>query len=486
MESYFEAFRNKTIGNNQHFNSPYGLKKIVYADWIASGRLYSEIEDRISNTIGPFVANTHTTTSETGSLMTEAYHFAKDVIREHVHADKNDVVITYDVGMTGVINKLQRILGLKGCGKHHDGKCLMEKDKPVVFITHMEHHSNQTSWYETHCDVVVLNPNAELFVDLEELERQLELYKDRVYKIGSFSACSNVTGIITPFHEMAELMHRYNGVCFVDFAASAPYVDMDMHPKNPMQALDAIFFSPHKFLGGPGTSGVLVFNKKLYANSAPDQPGGGTVDWTNRWGEYKFSDDIEAREDGGTPGFLQAMRIALAIRLKEKMGTKNIKEREKQLLSIVFNTLEPISNLHILAGNAKERIGAFSFYIEDAHYNLVVRLLNDRFGIQVRGGCSCAGTYGHFLLNVSYEQSKKITEQINRGDLSSKPGWIRLSIHPTLTNDEMNFICKAIVEVAQNFQEWEKEYNYCPKTNEFVHKTELGSKKAIVHDWFTL
>ena len=484
LEKYFEQFRKNIIGINQHYQTPFGEKKLIYADWIASGRLYTEIEEKIQNEFGPFVGNTHTSTSEVGTLMTEAYHHAKNIIRKHIHANENDVVITYDVGMTGVINKFQRILGLKGCGILHDGNCLQEKEKPVVFITHMEHHSNQTSWYETHCDVVVLNPDKDLFVDLNELKTQLEIHKDRKFKIGSFSACSNVTGIINPYHEMAKIMHEYNGICLVDFAASAPYVDIDMHPDDPMMALDAIFFSPHKFLGGPGSCGVLVFNKKLYSNASPDQPGGGTVDWTNRWGEYKFSDDIEAREDGGTPGFLQAIRTALSIQLKEKIGTKNIHLREKELLKIVFDKLEPIENLHILAGNAKERIGAFSFYIEDAHYNLVVKLLNDRFGIQVRGGCSCAGTYGHFLLDVSYEQSQRITQLINQGDLSSKPGWIRLSIHPTMLNEEMTYICDSIISIARNHKELAKDYSYNCKSNEFVHQNEIN-KKAVVHKWFT-
>jgi selenocysteine lyase/cysteine desulfurase len=484
MENYFKTFRDKTIGIDQEFESPYGVQKMIYADWIASGRLYSDIENQISNVLGPFLGNTHTETSETGTLMTKSYHHAKNIIRQHCGADKNDVVITAGFGMTGVINKLQRILGLKGCGMLRNHKCMAENDRPVVFITHMEHHSNHTSWYETVADVVIIKPSDDLTVEPKNLEIELEKYKDRKLKIGSFSACSNVTGIITPYYELAEIMHKHGGLAFVDFAASAPYVDINMHPENKLQALDAIFFSPHKFLGGPGGTGVVIFNRSLYKNEVPDQPGGGTVEWTNAWGEYKYSDDIEVREDGGTPGFLQAIKAAMSIQLKEKMGTDNIHKREKELVNLAFDRLLNIKGVNILAENIRDRIGAISFYVENLHYNLVVKLLNDRFGVQVRGGCACAGTYGHFLLDVNYAESKAITELINEGDMSMKPGWIRLSIHPTMTDAELNFIMDSLEQIVENYNEWKEDYDYVSHKNEFFHKEFPNREEAVIEKWF--
>ena len=486
METYFSKFRKNIIGIDQTFETPYGTKKIIYADWIASGRLYREIEDKISNDFGPFIGNTHTETSETGTLMTKSYHHAQQVIKRHVNAAASDVLITSGTGMTSVINKFQRILGLRNCRLLVQNRCPKKCEKPVVFITHMEHHSNHTSWYETTADVVLVKPGPDLTVDLNELEKELIKYKDRHTKIGSFTACSNVTGVSTPYHQMAALMHKYGGVCFVDFAASAPYMDINMHPENYEERLDAIFFSPHKFLGGPGTSGVLIFNSSLYPNhTAPDQPGGGTVEWTNPWGEYKYIDNIEAREDGGTPGFLQAIRTALAIELKNTMDTKNMMKREEQLLEIAFEKLSKIPNLHILADNIKNRLGVISFYIIGLHYNLIVKLLNDRFGIQVRGGCACAGTYGHFLLDVSYQKSHTITSKINSGDLSEKPGWVRLSLHPTMTNEELNFIISAIAEVAENGAQWEKEYKYNNRTNEFYSDWRPERYAEKMKQWFS-
>lgn len=472
LEKYFEKFRNNIIGIDVTYRTIYGEQKLIYADWIASGRLYRPIEDKMLNLFGPMVANTHTESSYTGKFMTDAYHFALKEIKRHVNAGKEDVIVTSGFGMTSSINKFQRILGFKNSSFVFENP----KERPVVFVTHMEHHSNQTSWYETIAEVVVVEPDNRLTVSPDELRKVVKKYADRPMKIGSFTACSNVTGIKTPYHELAKVMHEEGGLCFVDFAASAPYVEMNMHPADPMMKLDAIFFSPHKFLGGPGASGVLIFNSQLYKNRVPDHPGGGTVDWTNPWGEYKYIDDIERREDGGTPGFLQAIRTAYAIRLKEQMGTDNIQKREEELVELAFEKTKGIPGLHILADNCRNRIGAISFYMENIHYNLVVTLLSERYGIQMRGGCVCAGTYGHFLLNVTKEQSHKITDMINHGDLSEKPGWVRWSIHPTTTNAEVEYIANALREIAQNAKVWKDDYTYCKHSNEFCNKNPESRK----------
>lgn len=486
MENYFEPFRKNTIGYDLVYDTPYGRKKLIYADWIASGRLYSSIEDRLTNDIGPFIGNTHTETSETGTSMTKAYHLAHKKIKEHVNAGPDDVIITAGFGMTGVIVKFQRMMGLKMCGQLTDSKCFKEKERPVVFVTHMEHHSNHTSWFETMCDVIVLPPDKDLLVSPDELRKQLEIHKNRQTKIGAFTACSNVTGVGTPYHQLAKIMHEYGGVCFIDFAASAPYADINMHPDDPMEKLDAILFSPHKFLGGPGSSGVLIFDRAMYHSRTPDQPGGGTVDWTNPWGEHKYVDDIESREDGGTPGFMQAIRTALCIDLKEKMGVRNIAKREEELLEMAFTGMEQIPGLHILAEKQRKRLGVISFYFNDIHYNLVVKLLSDRYGVQVRGGCACAGTYGHYLLDVSYEHSKTITDLINHGDLSQKPGWIRLSLHPTMTNQELSTILNALSEISQHHKKWSEDYMYNKHTNEFKHIKDNCQIAERVNGWLQL
>ncbi len=486
LQEYFAKFRSEIVGIDATFETPYGKQPLIYADWIASGRLYRPIENRIVDAFGPMIGNTHSEASETGRTMTIAYHQAHKLIKRHVHADENDVIITTGSGMTSALAKFQRILGMKVPERLSVYCNIPEEERPVVFLTHMEHHSNHTPWLESLCDVVVIEPDENLYVNPDNLRKEIIKYRNRKMIIGSFSACSNVTGIITPYHELAEIMHEFGGYCFVDFAASAPYVEIDMHPPKPEQKLDAIFFSPHKFLGGPGSSGVLVFCKHLYKNRIPDHPGGGTVMWTNPWGEHTYFDDIEIREDGGTPGFIQAIRTALCIRLKEQMNVAHIHDREHELISKAFDGLRQIEGLNILGDNQLKRIGVFSFYIIGTHHNLIVKLLNDRYGIQVRGGCSCAGTYGHFLLNVDWETSHRITEKINRGDLSEKPGWVRLSIHPTMTDHELETILRAIREVSIHAREWADDYRYVLEVNEFFHKTSEKDMQSQIGTWFEM
>lgn len=484
LETYFQKFRKNIIGINQEFTSPYGTKKIVYTDWTASGRLYQSIEHKLMNEFGPFVANTHTETTVSGTAMTMAYHHARKIIKNHVNANCDDILITDGTGMTGIVNKFQRILGLKVPEDLKNFIKIPQEKRPIVFISHMEHHSNQTTWLETIADVIIVPSCEKGLFCMDNFALLLEQYKDRIVKIASVTACSNVTGIKTPYHEIAKLMHQNKGICFVDFACSGPYVEIDMHPADSEAYLDAVFLSPHKFLGGPGTSGVLIFNKKLYKNMVPDNPGGGTVSWTNPWGKHKYLDNIEDREDGGTPGFLQVIKTALAVQLKEEMGIDNILKREHEIVDQVFEQFQEVTNLHILAGEHKDRLGVISFYIDDLHFNLGVKILNDRFGIQTRGGCSCAGTYGHFLLHVDEAKSNELSSKIDSGDLILKPGWIRMSIHPTTTNAEIQFVTEAITALAENHKEWANDYKYNPSTNEFAHKEATHFEQDLVKSWF--
>lgn len=486
LEHYFDQFRKNIVGNDQTFFSPYGEKKMVYTDWTASGRLYHPIEEKMLHKFGPFVANTHTETATSGAAMTLAYHTARGIIKKHVNADDNDVLITSGSGMTGVVNKFQRILGLKVSENLKAHTTIPEDLKPIVFVSHMEHHSNHTSWLETIADVVVVPGDDQGLLCLKNFEKSMKEYQHRKIKIAAITSCSNVTGIKTPYHKVAKLIHKYNGYCFVDFACCAPYVAINMHPASKDEHLDAIFFSPHKFLGGPGSAGVLIFNKNLYKNTIPDNPGGGTVTYTNPWGEHDYFEDVETREDGGTPAFLQTIRTALSIQLKEQMGTANIEKREAEVNEVLFETLESLSGVKILAPNHKKRLSIFSFYFEKYHFNLVVKLLNDRFGLQTRGGCSCAGTYGHFLLNVDQFTSNKIKSQILEGCATSKPGWVRLSVHPTITNAEVTFICNSLKELTKNIEAWSKDYFYDAQKNDYIHHNQAPIEKELVANWFSL
>jgi selenocysteine lyase/cysteine desulfurase len=369
----------------------------------------------------------------------------------------------------------------------HDKYFLIDEIlRPVVFVTHMEHNSNHISWLETIADVEIIRANENGNVDIEYFRNLLEQYKNKKNKIVAITACSNVTGIETPYHEIAKLIHEYGGLCFVDFACSAPYTGINMHPGEHNAHLDAIYFSPHKFLGGPGTPGVLIFNKKMYNNSVPDQPGGGTVLYTNPWKVHEYVANTEQREDGGTPPLLQAIKAAMCIRLKEAMGVENILQREEELLQIIFDRFSKMKNVEVLEARNKKRLGVVSFIVIGAHYNLIVKMLNDRFGIQTRGGCSCAGAYGHMLLQVNKAKSYEILNGIRSGNLLCKPGWVRLSVHPTMTNAEIVFIMDAIELTTSNYHEWMKDYSYDPGSNEYSFEGFQAKENARVKGWFNV
>jgi len=490
LEDYFAIYRENIIGHAASFDSPFGSKELVYADWTASGRAFRPIEDALQNEVMPYWANTHTGTTITGALMSKAYEQAKAIIKRHVHAGDDGVLIFCGSGMTSAVNKLQRLLGLRmperlaGYLVADNAIKVDENLRPIVFVTDMEHHSNHISWLETIADVEIIKAGADGNVDLEHFRELLELYQQRKNKIAAVTACSNVTGIETPYTEIAKMIHSYGGLCFVDFACSAPYVAMDMHPKEAGAHLDAIYFSMHKFLGGPGTPGVLIFNPRLYNNQVPDQPGGGTVVYSNPWRVCRYVNDIELREDGGTPPLLQGIKAAMCIRLKEDMGVENIRKREEELLQIIFERFENMKNVVVLEGHLKKRLGVVSFMVTGAHYNLVVKLLNDRFGVQARGGCSCAGTYGHRLLNVDETRSYEILNAIQSGNLSCKPGWVRISIHPIMTNTEIERIMDAIELTATYFAEWTTDYSYDPQTNEYFFKGFEPQEQQIADSWF--
>lgn len=479
----FDEIRKNIVGLGQSFDTPFGTYELLYADWIASGRLYGPIEEAITDRFGPWVANTHSYSNKSGSLMTTAYDQAKQIIRDHVNAAENDMLVLTGSGMTGGVIRLQQILGL--C-LPHNGLPVSEDERPIVFITHMEHHSHHVSWMETIADVVIVPPGKDLTIDLGLLQEEIDKYANRKLKIGAFTAGSNVTGVITPVHEMAEIMHKNGGYCFVDYAATAPYVEIDMHPANELQSLDAVYFSPHKFLGGPGACGVMLFDKKMYTGKSC-VPGGGNVTWTNPWGAYGFTSNDEAKEDGGTPGFMQAIRAALAIRLKDKMGVANIEKREEELVKKTMDRLNLIEGVRIVGEQKSKRIGAVSFNIDDIHYNAVVRIMNDRFGVQIRGGWACASTYCHYLFELDASQSKRLTDGIDSQNLTGKPGWARMSLHPTMTDQELDYVLDAIAYIAAHKQELKQDYVYDIKTNDFtLQKQAVDDNEKQAAEMFTI
>lgn len=457
MQLSIEDLRSEIIGSHKEVNTPYGSRVITYADYTASGRTVGFIEKYLIN-LQESYANSHTEDSYTGKTMTTFVHQAEARIKEILNATKEDIIISVGAGSTGAIQKFCEVLGLYVPPKlndYLDGTINdYTKNVPVVFIGPYEHHSNELIWRESIADVVVVDLGSDGGIDLADLERKISApeYKDRI-KIGSFSAASNVSGVKSPVYTIAKLLHQYNALACFDFAASAPYVEINMN-HDAESYFDAIYLSPHKFLGGPGSSGLLVINKNLYdTNQAPTVAGGGTVDYVSSFG-YDFTPDPESREKAGTPGILQIFKMSLALELKDAIGIENIENIEHLYISRVMNRLDENPNIEILGPkDPNQRIGIMSFSIRYKegylHHRLVARLLNDLFGIQSRAGCACAGPYGHKLLGINRSMSEAFREIISSGVHSLKPGWVRVNFHYTMTKEQIEFICNAIEFVAK-------------------------------------
>ncbi|HET8984402.1 MAG TPA: aminotransferase class V-fold PLP-dependent enzyme [Trueperaceae bacterium] len=470
--------RNDLLGEGACVQTPFGERRVTYADYIASGRSLASVEDALRASVLPLYANTHTEDSATGATTTHLVHDAAEYIKSCLGADENYKLVFPGTGATGALKRLQEILGVSVSGQWRDTllASLDPSERLVVFVGPYEHHSNELSWRESLAETVTVPLDEHGLIDLRVLEERLSdpRYDGRV-KVGSFSAASNVTGLLTDVRAVARLLHEHGALAVFDYAASAPYVRIDVRPSHEGATdwLDAIVLSPHKFLGGPGSPGLLLFHKSLYHLSSPTTAGGGTVSYVS-YTKHRYYDDIEVREDAGTPAIVQKVRAALAFRVKEQVGVDAIEERERDLIGRALPRLAAIEGVRLLGNVDAPRLAVASFLVESGgkqlHAKFVVRLLSDLFGIQGRAGCSCAGPYGHALLNIDEETSSCFLEAIEAGYEGVKPGWTRLSFHYLIDDDEMEFLIDAVAFVARNGFRFLPLYTFDWRTGAWRHK----------------
>lgn len=454
MTTLIETIRHAVIGDRQRIRTPFGDKPLVYADYTASGRALGFIEDYIRQQVLPYYANTHTETSFTGAQTTALREQARQQIRSAVNGTQDDQVIFCGPGATASINRLIDILNLRLprdlADRYQLQACIPAEERPVVFIGPYEHHSNELPWRESIADVVVIPLQGNGQIDLAVLEEKLSAYANRPLLIGSFSAASNVTGIKSDVAAVTTLLKAHGALAFWDYAAAAPYVGIDM---NGAAAIDAVFISPHKFIGGPGTPGVLVVKKSVLTNSVPAVVGGGTVVYVTPE-DHRFIDDHERREEGGTPAIIESIRAGLAFKLQQEVGTDEIERREHDFVQRAVARFAAAPNLEIMGNPEAPRLSIVSLRFKhgarDLHYGFVVSLLNDLFGIQVRGGCSCAGPYGHSLLGMDMQYSRAIEEEIQHGAMILRPGWVRLNFNYFVSEEEFEYLLRAIELVAEH------------------------------------
>jgi selenocysteine lyase/cysteine desulfurase len=477
-----ETVRESVIGKDTAVETPYGLRRVTYADYTASGRSLAMIEDFIRQQVLPLYANTHTETSGTGLQTTRFREEARDIIRAAVGATREEhAVIFAGSGSTGAVDRLVGLLGIrlpKGLSETYRLEDAIPPDeRPVIFVGPYEHHSNELPWRETIADVIEIKEDSDGHIDLVELESRLIEHSQRPLLIGSFSAASNVTGIISDTSAIARLLHEHGALSFWDFAASAPYLEIDMGSSAGDGAYkDAIFLSPHKLIGGPGTPGVLVVRRDLLSNEVPVVPGGGTVSYVSP-DHHLYISEPEHREEGGTPAIIESIRAGLVFRLKETVGVDTIRRLEHDFIRRAIESWARNPNIEILGNHEAERLSIVSFVIRHGdrilHHNFVVALLNDLFGIQARGGCSCAGPYGHRLLGIDLETSARFEEVIATGCEVIKPGWVRVNFNYFIAEEEFSYILEAVHLVADQGWRLLPQYGYDPATALWRHRDGL-------------
>jgi selenocysteine lyase/cysteine desulfurase len=497
-EALIELIRRSVIGDDEAVAGPFGVRRVTYADYTASGRALTFIEDYLREAVLPLYANTHTESSGTGLQTSRFREDARTIIRDAVGGNPDDhAVIFAGSGMTGAVNLLVGVLELRIPSSLDDrygfSTQIPASERPVVFIGPYEHHSNELPWRESIAEVITIGEDADGRIDLVRLEAALNETGGRALRIGSFSAASNVTGILSDTRAISVLLHRHRALSFWDFAAAGPYVDIEMDPHRAgpddgdaaLDYKDAIVLSPHKFIGGPGTPGALIARRELFRNRVPTAPGGGTVAYVNPL-EHVYLTDPERREEGGTPAIVESIRAGLVFRLKGAVGVEAIRRREEDFIARAMAAWSAEPGIGILGNQALPRLSIVSFTVRHdgryLHHNFVVAVLNDLFGIQSRGGCSCAGPYGHRLLGIDIETSHAFEREISRGCEGIKPGWVRVNFNYFIGAAVFDYIVRAVALVARDGWRLLPWYRFEPATGMWRHAAGSPEPTLFLHD----
>ncbi len=480
--------RESVVGDDTVLEGPFGGRRMVYADYTASGRSLTFVESFIRDRVLPLYGNTHTEASATGQQTTRLREEARLLIQEAVGASKDDVVLFCGSGVTGAIDKLARVVGLVGAGARAEP--LPPDERPVVFVGPYEHHSNELPWRESIADVVTIRENESGGVDIDHLDAELARHAERPLRIGSFSAASNVTGIVTDVDAVSIALHRHGALAWWDYAAAGPYLPIEMNPTPPvadghLAYKDAVFLSPHKFVGGPGTPGVLVVKRGLLRRATPTVPGGGTILFVSPK-EHSYDPDPTLREEAGTPAIVESIRAGLVFALKQAVGTSEIRYREQSFVRRALESWRRNPRIEILGNPSSERIAVVSLALRDPpgllHSNFVVTVLSDLFGIQARSGCFCAGPYIHRLYPVDEVWSRRMHLEASRGNHGAKLGFVRIGFNYFISEAVFEYLVEAVHLLADEGWKLLPFYRFDPHTGLWSHRSGRSAASLSFRD----
>ncbi len=468
-----DFLRDDLVGATSQIEGPYGIKNLVYADYVASGRALGTVERFILEEVLPFYANSHTEASYCGGFITRMRREARALIAECCGADERHAVIFTGSGATSGLNRLVKLFGV--------AEAIAAGKTVRVIIGPYEHHSNILPWRESGAEIVELTESPGGGPDLFILDQALRAGSCDL-TICTLSAASNITGITSDVAAITDLVKSAGAKMIWDYAGAGPYVPISMSPSGSAE-IDAIVLSPHKFIGGPGASGILIVRRDGLATSKPSWPGGGTVKFVSPE-THDYSDSLEAREEAGTPNVVGDIRAALAFAVKHAIGLKEMAKRNRQLTVRAFSAWKDVPQLEILGLPALDRLPIFSFRIRNGkggfmHQQLVTRMLSDRFGIQARGGCACAGPYVHRLLSIDAQQSEQMRRAILAGDEIKKPGFTRLNFSVLLSDEKVKFILDSVAKLAADAPAFEQDYDFDPAHAIFFPR--VAAEKGTAH-----
>ena len=442
----------------------------------------------------PLYGNTHTEASTTGLQTTRLREDARRLIHRSVGGSDDDVVLFCGTGATGAIDKLVQVLGLRLPSalddRLHLSDAIPPEERPVVLVGPYEHHSNELPWRESIADVVTIREDSDGRVDLAHLEEELLRHADRPLRIGSFSAASNVTGIVTDVDAVSILLHRHGALACWDYAAAGPYLPIEMNaspdvPDGHLASKDAVFVSPHKFVGGPGTPGVLVAKRALFHNRVPAVPGGGTILFVSPGG-HSYHPAPEVREEGGTPGIVESIRAGIVFALKDAVGTDEIRRREDDFVRRALASWGANPRIELLGNPELERLAIISLALRHPrgrlHSNFVAALLNDLFGIQARSGCFCAGPYMHRMVPIEDDWSARMDAEVALGHLGAKLSFVRVGFNYFMSEVAFEYLLEAVHLLANDAWKLLPLYRFDPYTGLWHHERGRPRPPLTLHD----